>query len=120
MCKATGSIQLFLNRNGKLAYARTRHYSGLNKDSKKPMFTYCKIEDLDALKTLLKSQVISMSNSKAESGQVGQGQTAYNHDLKNLNLSLNQQNQEGRSSSLVRTLALRAKGRRFKSGSAHL
>ena len=25
----------------------------------------------------------------------------------------------GRSSSLVRTLALRAKGRRFKSGSAH-
>ena len=45
-------------------------------------------------------------------------------DPKAIDLNLNNsgsvsQMQEGRSSSLVRTLALRAKGRRFKSGSAH-
>jgi hypothetical protein len=39
----------------------------------------------------------------------------------NLNNSgFSSQNKLGRSSSLVRTLALRAKGRRFKSGPAHL
>jgi hypothetical protein len=40
--------------------------------------------------------------------------------LKELNsISKIQDSRMGRSSSLVRTLALRAKGRRFKSGSAH-
>ena len=45
-------------------------------------------------------------------------------DPKTIDLKLNNsasvsQKEVGRSSSLVRTLALRAKGRRFKSGSAH-
>ncbi len=45
-------------------------------------------------------------------------------DLKIIDLKLNNsasvsQKEVGRSSSLVRTLALRAKGRRFKSGPAH-
>ena len=45
-------------------------------------------------------------------------------DQKTIDLKLNNsasvsQKEVGRSSSLVRTLALRAKGRRFKSGSAH-
>jgi hypothetical protein len=40
-------------------------------------------------------------------------------DLKETGKVSNNLKQEGRSSSLVRTLALRAKGRRFKSGPAH-
>ena len=40
-------------------------------------------------------------------------------DLKEAEKVSNNKNKMGRSSSLVRTLALRAKGRRFKSGSAH-
>ena len=57
ICKITGSIQLFINKQNEVRYARTRHYSHLDKDSKKPQFTYCKIEDLEALKTLLNGQL---------------------------------------------------------------
>ena len=60
-CGILGSCQLFLNREGRVTYARVRHYKGKGK------FTYCKITNLQALKTLL-------------SGQVGQGQTASNVD----------------------------------------
>ncbi len=84
ICKLIGSIQLFLNRNGAVTYARTRHYSHLDKDSKKPRFTYCKIENLKALETLIKSQGISLS-VKADTGQVGQAQ---NHDQHLSNSSL--------------------------------
>ena len=52
VCKVTGSIQLYMNRNGEVRYARTRHYSHLDKGSKKPQFTYCKIENLDTLEEL--------------------------------------------------------------------
>src|SRR4030067_2514034 len=91
-CKLIGSIQLFLNRDGEVKYARTRHYSHLDKDSKKPQFTYCKIEDLEALKTLITQQGISLSVVKADSGQIGQGQTEKIHDLELCNSSPNQQN----------------------------
>ena len=110
ICGNFGSLQLFINKEGKTTYARVRHYQGKGK------FIYCKVEDLQALKTLL-------------NGQAGQDQTSNNIDPKqnngDQNLKVNSFNletgniQEGRSSSLVRTLALRAKGRRFKSGSAH-
>ena len=78
-CKLNGSIQLFLNRSGEVRYARTRHYSHLAKGSKKPQFTYCKIQDLEALKALLAQQDVSFS---AVIGQVGQAQTQNIHDLK--------------------------------------
>ena len=78
-CKQSGSIQLFLNKNGEVGYARTRHYSHLDKDTKKPQFTYCKIEDLEALKTLLSQQGVSLS---AVVSQIGQGQSRSIHDLK--------------------------------------
>jgi hypothetical protein len=74
ICKAKGSIQLFMNRSGEVKYARTRHYSRINKDSRRPQFTYCKIIDLEALKTLITQQGISLSVDKADSGQIGQGQ----------------------------------------------
>ena len=79
ICNQIGSIQLFLNKQGEVRYARTRHYSHPDKDSKKPQFTYCKIEDLEALKTLLSQQGVSLS---AIVGQIGQGQSRNIHDLK--------------------------------------
>ena len=81
ICKVSGSIQLFLNKQNEVRYARTRHFSHTDKESKKPQFTYCKIEDLAELKTLLKSQGISLSIDKAENGQPGQVQTVKIHDL---------------------------------------
>jgi hypothetical protein len=72
ICNVAGSIQLFMNRNGEVRYARTRHYSHIDKDSKKPQFTYCKIQDLQALQTLLLNKGISLSTEEVTAGQVGQ------------------------------------------------
>ena len=71
ICHCTGAIQLFLNNSGIVRYARTKHYSHTDKVSKKPQFTYCKIEDLDALKTLLSDRLIH-STGKVTAGQDGQ------------------------------------------------
>ena len=81
VCKASGSIQLFMNRNREIRYARTRHYSHIDKVTKKPQFTYYRIEDLETLKTLLLNKGISISTDKATSGQLGQTSNAEIHDL---------------------------------------
>jgi len=60
---------------------RIRHYSHNDAISHKPQFTYCKIEDLETLKTLLKTQGINLSIEKAESGQIGQSQNRKELDL---------------------------------------
>ena len=73
ICKQIGSIQLFLNKQNEVRYARTRHYSHIDKDSKKPQFTYCKIQDLQALQTLLLNKGISLSTEEVTAGQVGHG-----------------------------------------------
>ena len=70
VCHNTGSIQLFLNNKLEVRYARTRHYSTI-KDSSKPQFTYCRIEDLSELKTLLSNKSITLSTSTTP-GQAGQ------------------------------------------------
>ena len=49
---------------------------------------YCKTEDLEALKTLLKSQGISLNTEKAI-GQIGQGPTGKIHDLELKDSNLN-------------------------------
>ena len=117
VCKLTGSIQLFMNRSSEVRYAMARNYSHLYKDPKKPQFNYCKIENLDNLKTLLPHEFISATILDQERDQ---NQAIVNQKLKELNpVSKSTINHEGRSSSLVRTLALRAKGRRSESGSAH-
>jgi hypothetical protein len=54
MCSDKGSCQVFFNKQGKMKYARVRHYVGLS-ESKKPQFSYCKLEDLNQLETLLKT-----------------------------------------------------------------
>src|SRR4030042_6818621 len=86
-CGREGLAQVFLRKDGSISYARVRHFSNTDKVSKKPQFTYCKIEDLDALKALLKSQSISLSTDKVEAGQLGQRSTDKNHDLKNSAIS---------------------------------
>ncbi len=78
ICKATGSIQLFLNKDGKIKYARTRHYSHLDKDSKKPQFTYCRIEDLE----ILKANGINLPDL------VGQESVTQNSDISSLNTKI--------------------------------
>ena len=69
-CGKEGLAQVFLRKDGSISYARVRHYSHIDKVSKKPQFEYHKIEDLEALKTLLSQQGISLSTI----GQVGQAQ----------------------------------------------
>ena len=71
VCHTTGSIQLFLNSKSEVRYARTRHYSTIAEDSIKPNFTYCRIENLEGLKTLLSNKSITLSTSTTP-GQVGQ------------------------------------------------
>ncbi len=70
-----------------MRYARVRHYSHIDKESKKPQFTYCKIEDLQTLKTLLLNKGIQLSTDKAKLGQVGQGVGFESHDQQLKSLS---------------------------------
>jgi hypothetical protein len=91
ICKVKGSIQLFFNKRNELRYARTRHYSYINKESKKLQFTYCKIEDLEALKTLICQQGISLNVDKAERG-LGQESNSEMLDKELNNSNPNQQN----------------------------
>ena len=81
-CKSIGSIQLFMNRNLEVRYARTRHYSHIDKVSRKPRFTYCKITDLEALKTLLSNKNISLTTNNAKNCQTGQNSTLRINDHK--------------------------------------
>ena len=112
VCGIEGTAQLFYNNAGQLRYGRVRHYLKLN-EAKKPMFEYHKQSKeylIEKLKVILPKidQHIDLNQ-----GNVDQ-------KLKELNpVYTKQYSRMGRSSSLVRTLALRAKGRRFKSGSAH-
>jgi hypothetical protein len=72
-CNKTGSAQIFLRKDSTVRYARVRHYDRLDSATKKPQFTYCKIEDLEALKTLLLNQGVSLSADNT-AGQVGHSQ----------------------------------------------
>jgi hypothetical protein len=67
----TGLAPLFLNREGNIKYARIRHYAHIDTATHKPQFTYCKIEDIESLKTLLKTQAISLTTEKVERSQIG-------------------------------------------------
>ena len=117
ICKVVGSIQLFLNKDGNLRYARTRHFSRTDKDSKKPQFTYCRL-DLDELKTLLNSQGVSLSIGKAD-GSLGQSQSGNIHDLELKDSSPIQQNSCGRRLVWFRTLAFQANDPGFESRRPH-
>ena len=73
-CGNSGSLQLFINKSNRVTYARVRHHQGKGK------YTYCKIEDLHALKTLLSNKGIQLSTDEAKPGQVGQEVRFQTHD----------------------------------------
>jgi hypothetical protein len=101
ICGNSGSCQIFLNREGRISYARVRHYSHIDKESKKPQFTYCKLTDLDALKTLLLNKGISLSTDKAKLGQVGQRVRFESHDQQLGSLSFISKNKWAGSSARI-------------------
>ena len=72
ICGSSGSCQMFLNREGRIRYARVRNYSHINRESHKPQFTYCRLEDLNALETLLKSLNFQFPIATAQNETVGQ------------------------------------------------
>ncbi len=81
ICHIAGSAQLFLNNRNEIRYSRVRQYKGLN-EFKKPRFEYHKVEDLEALKTSLKTKGVSLPIVKADNGQIGKGQKVNNVDPK--------------------------------------
>ena len=101
ICNNSGSCQIFLNRTDKIRYARVRHYSHTHRESKKSQFTYCKIENLDALETLLLNKGFSLSTDKADNGQTGQKSTVRTHDLELKELSLISQSKWAGSSARI-------------------
>jgi hypothetical protein len=112
VCNNEGTAQVWFSKTGELKFGRVRHYLRLN-ENKKPMFEYHK-QSKEYLMEKLK-YIIPKIDQPAD-----QFQNNEDHKLKELSpVSKSTINQEGRSSSLVRTLALHAKGRRFESGSAH-
>ena len=88
ICSKSGSCQLFFNRLGQVRYARVRHYSHIDKDSKKPQFTYHKLTDLEALKTLLSKQNIQLNTDNTNTGQNRSSGHQNNIDHKLNDLSL--------------------------------
>ena len=71
VCHKTGSIQLFLNKKLEVRYARTRH-TYRAKDSSKLQYSYCRVNNLDGLKTLLSKQLnsLALSTTPGHTGQV--------------------------------------------------
>ncbi len=78
-------IQLFCRVNDELTCGRARHCGG--RVNSKPKFEYHP-QSLESLKTLLKTQSISLTTEKAIDGQIGQTK---NVDLNTSENSLNQQ-----------------------------
>ena len=70
LCGNTGSLQLFLNKQGEVKYARVRHIIHKGKQGYNPNlkynFHYCKIEDLQQLETLLKSLSLKFPTSTTQ------------------------------------------------------
>ena len=108
-----------MNKAGEVRYDRTLRCSHLAKESGSPQFIYCKIENPDALKALLKSHGISL-NAEAVNGSTGQRANTQVHDHKFKESSQIQQNMSGRRLVWFRTLAFQANDHGFKSRRPHL
>ena len=113
-CHRIGYLQILGN------YAKVRHYKGINKETNKSEFFYHQ-QSKDYVERTLKELEPNENFGTSNNGQCSsvQCRTGNTIEQKLNDLGLESKN-GGRSSSLVRTLALRAKGRRFKSGPAHL
>jgi hypothetical protein len=117
----------FYNNSGELKYTRIRHFDKVV--SAKPKFIY-HAQTLNYVSAQLeKVNQQNLSSSKESNTVVSGSEKANNDDLigHTLDIAIDLRIREssaktesgGWSSSLVRTLALRAKGRRSESGSAH-
>ena len=84
-----------MNKLDQIRYARVRHYSHIDKVSKKPQFTYHKLTNLEALKTLLSNKRIQLNKNKAKGGQSGHHGHQNNIDQKHEELSLKTRKQWG-------------------------
>ena len=116
-CEQCG-IEGFLQQIGK-NYYRIRHYRGLNPITKKSEFFYHQ-QSKDYVERTLKEHEPNQELDIGNNGQCSSVQCRTGNTIEHkLNDLGSESKNEGRSSSLVRTLALRAKGRRFKSGPAH-
>jgi hypothetical protein len=51
-CNKEGLGQVFLTKDNRISYCRVRHYKGLDKTTKKPLFKYCKVSDKSTLDNL--------------------------------------------------------------------
>jgi hypothetical protein len=74
VCNCLGLIQIFYNRRGEVTYARVRHYTSLDPNSKKPQFEYHRQEDLKTVENFIKSQAISKPNSLVDQNPTDQAQ----------------------------------------------
>jgi hypothetical protein len=77
ICGKDGSCQVFSNKQNEIKYGRVRHYTGLS-ENKKPQFSYCKLEDLNQLETLLISLNFQFPNTQQK--QLGQKTIKEYHD----------------------------------------
>ena len=98
ICHQPGSIQLFINNKQEVRYARTKH-TNLNKQTKKQVFIYCKINDKEALKTLLSKQnnILTTSTTLGQKGQTIRFETI---DPKHGNCATKKQNKHWTGSSV--------------------
>ena len=92
VCGKVSLIQLFFRCNGKLSYGRARHYVG--KKEGKPQFSY-HAQAVEVLKTLLKTQPISLTPEHAKVGQMGHNISKLEDDLISHTNSFVQQNSWG-------------------------
>jgi hypothetical protein len=86
-CGNSGSLQLFINKQGEVKYARVRHRIHENEEGFNPNikynFTYCKIPGSKQLETLLNSVNIQYPKPKLETPSLGQnGQLGQEVELK--------------------------------------
>jgi hypothetical protein len=87
VCGETGSCQIFFNKQNEIKYGRVRHYTGLN-ESKKPQFSYCKLDDIEQLETSLNSLNFQYPKPKS----IGHKTTKDSHDHTSVSLLSGQPN----------------------------
>jgi hypothetical protein len=121
--RAFGLMQIFLNNSSEVKYSRVRGMICALK-LVRPKFSYCQ-QSKSYAEFRLKEY---LSSKDANRVSTGSGKAGINDQMGHANagtidLKVRESGSEsvsgGWSSSLVRTLALRAKGRRSESGSAH-
>jgi hypothetical protein len=88
ICSKDGNCQVFFNKQNEIRYGRVRHYipkeaKEYNRDNKYN-FSYCKLEDLQQLETLLKTLDFPFPATETQtenSGHIGQDLKPDQHEI---------------------------------------